>query len=160
VPFHDLLAERVIAPAAMTDTAFLRSDELPGRAAIGYLALEGLRSNLLHLPVRGNGDGGIYTTAADVLAFWQALFAGRLVPADLVQEMTRVRTDAADNGLSYGLGFWLKPAAGSVGLTGYDAGASFRSVHQPATGVTFTVASNTSEGTWPIARLLDRLLGV
>ena len=63
----------------MTDTAFLRSDELPGRAAVGYLDDDGLRTNVLHLPVRGNGDGGIYTTAADVHALWDALFAGRIV---------------------------------------------------------------------------------
>jgi len=52
----------------MTDTSFLRSDELPGRAAFGYLDNEGLRTNVFHLPVRANGDGRIYTTAADVHA--------------------------------------------------------------------------------------------
>jgi CubicO group peptidase (beta-lactamase class C family) len=66
----------------MTDSGFLRSDELPGRAAIGYLtAGDALRSNVLHLPVRGSGDGGIYSTVADISAFWRALFAGRIVPA-------------------------------------------------------------------------------
>ena len=79
VPFHDLVDQRVCRPAGMTDTSFLRSDELPGRAAVGYLDDEGLRTNVLHLPVRGNGDGGIYTTAADVHALWDALFAGRIV---------------------------------------------------------------------------------
>ena len=56
----------MLRPAGMADTAFLRSDELPGRAALGYLDDDGLRTNVLHLPVRGNGDGGVYTTAADV----------------------------------------------------------------------------------------------
>ena len=58
VPYHDLVEQRVCAPAGMIDTAFLRSDELPGRAALGYLEDEGLRTNVFHLPVRGNGDGG------------------------------------------------------------------------------------------------------
>ena len=58
-PFHDLVAERVCKPAGMIDTAFLRTDELPGRAAMGYLEVDGVwRSNVFHLPVRGNGDGG------------------------------------------------------------------------------------------------------
>ena len=35
VPFHDLVHRRVCEPAGMQDTAFLRSDELPGRAALG-----------------------------------------------------------------------------------------------------------------------------
>ena len=62
VPFHELVRQRVCKPAGMDDTAFLRSDELPGRAALGYLAIDGVwRSNVFHLPVRGSGDGGIYT---------------------------------------------------------------------------------------------------
>ena len=79
VEFHDLVRTLVCEPAGMIDTAFLRSDELPGRAALGYLSVDGLRTNVLHLPVRGNGDGGVYSTAADLSAFWDALFAGRIV---------------------------------------------------------------------------------
>jgi len=78
-PFHELVRQRVCLPAGMHDTEFLRSDELPGRAALGYLANDGLRTNVLHLPVRGSGDGGIYSTAADIHAMWSALFAGQIV---------------------------------------------------------------------------------
>ena len=35
--YHDLVRNRVVEPAGLTDTAFLRSDELPGTAALGYL---------------------------------------------------------------------------------------------------------------------------
>ena len=63
VMFADLVRERVCAPAGMRDTAFLRSDELPGGTANGYLLVEGSwRTNVSHVPVRGSGDGGIYTT--------------------------------------------------------------------------------------------------
>jgi CubicO group peptidase (beta-lactamase class C family) len=61
--FHEIVRRRVCEPAGMVDTSFLRSDELPGRAARGYLYAEGLRTNVLHLPVVGSGDGGIYSTA-------------------------------------------------------------------------------------------------
>ena len=37
VDFHELVRTLVCEPAGMVDTAFLRSDELPGRAALGYL---------------------------------------------------------------------------------------------------------------------------
>jgi CubicO group peptidase (beta-lactamase class C family) len=57
IPFHELVQQRVCAPAGMVDTAFLRSDDLPGRVALGYLEVDGAwRTNVLHLPVRGNGD--------------------------------------------------------------------------------------------------------
>ena len=67
-------------PAGLADTRFWRTDELPGDHAIAYLRAAGLRSNALHLPVLGTGDGGVSSTAADLAAFWQALFAGRIVP--------------------------------------------------------------------------------
>ena len=70
VPFHELVRARVCEPAGMVHTDFFRSDELPGDAALGYLTTDGPRTNVLHLPVRGSGDGGIYSTAADLSAFW------------------------------------------------------------------------------------------
>ena len=134
VPFHDLVESFVIQRAGLTRTAFLRSDELPGDAALGYLAANGLRHNGLHLPVRGSGDGGISTTAADVAAFWRALFDGRIVSPESVATMVRPHSEAPEHDKRYGLGFWLRPTTDAILLEGYDAGASFRSVHRPSNG--------------------------
>lgn len=160
VPFHDLVARRVCEPAGMADTAFLRSDELPGRAALGYLTIDGAwRTNVFHLPVRGNGDGGIYTTVADISALWEAFFAGRIVSTDWVGEMVRSRSEVPKESARYGLGFWLHLSTDTVMLEGCDAGASFHTAHSPHAKVTYTVISNTSGGTWPIARYLAERLG-
>jgi CubicO group peptidase (beta-lactamase class C family) len=161
VPFHELLMSRVCEPARMTETAFLRSDELPGRAALGYFEINGVwRSNVLHLPVRGNGDGGIYSTVADVRLLWLAFFAGRIVPEEWVAEMVRPRSVISDKE-RYGLGFWLDGSGDAVRLEGYDAGVSFRSWHHPSSGLTHTVISNTNEGAWPLTRALyERLSGL
>ena len=51
VPFHELVQRRVCEPAGMHDTAFLRSDELPGDATLGYLTVDGPRTNVFHLPL-------------------------------------------------------------------------------------------------------------
>jgi CubicO group peptidase (beta-lactamase class C family) len=160
VPFHELVRGRVCAPAGMVDTEFLRSDELPGRAALGYLAADGLRTNVFHLPVCGSGDGGIYSTVADVSALWRAFFAGKIVSDAWAVEMVRPRSDVPSQSMRYGLGFWLHASSDVVMLEGYDAGVSFRSVHDPAGPTTHTVISNTSEGAWPITRLLDGCLGI
>ena len=154
IPYHELVAQRVCEPAGMSDTAFLRSNELPGRAAIGYLFADGLRTNVLHLPVRGVGDGGIYTTTADVRALWTAFVGGRIVSSDWVAEMTRPRSDAGD-GRQYGLGFWLRAATAAVALEGYDAGVSFYSVHDPGADLTCTAISNWTDGAWPVATYLQ-----
>jgi hypothetical protein len=60
--------------------------------------------------------------------------------------------------MRYGLGFWLHPTSDAVQLEGCDAGVSFRSVHDPATRVTSTVLSNTTDGAWPVSRCLRELL--
>ncbi len=157
-PFHDLVNERVCLPAGMHDTAFLRSDELPARAARGYLGVDGLRTNVLHLPVRGSGDGGIYTTVGDVQAFWRALFAGRIVPLHQLADMLRPRSDAPGEKRRYGLGFWLYMTGSAVRLAGSDAGVSFQSVHDPERDLTWTVISNTSDGAWDVSHHLSEAL--
>jgi CubicO group peptidase (beta-lactamase class C family) len=159
VPFHELVRERVCEPADMHDTQFLRSDELSGRAALGYLTIDGAsRTNVFHLPVRGSGDGGIYSTAADMSSLWTAFFAGRIVSGDWVAEMVRPRSDVPRQSMRYGLGFWLHESSNVVMLEGCDAGVSFRSVHDPGRRMTHTVISNTSDGAWPITRLLADLI--
>jgi len=159
VDFHELVRTLVCEPAGMLDTAFLRSDELPGGAALGYLSADGPRTNVFHLPVLGSGDGGIYSTAADFSAFWDALFAGRIVSPDRLAEMVRPRSDWPEESRRYGLGFHLRATGDGVWLEGHDAGVSFASMRHPSSSITYTVISNWSEGAWPVVRLLDDRLG-
>jgi CubicO group peptidase (beta-lactamase class C family) len=147
--FVDLVADRVFAPAGMTRSAFLQMDELPPDAAAGYLP-DG-RPNRDHLPRRGSGDGGAFSTVADLHAFWTALFAGRLLPATVLAGLTDNRANPG-----YGLGFWLEGPR--VALQGGDMGVSTWTVHDPASGVTYSVLSNTETGVGKVKRRLDELL--
>jgi len=156
IPFHELVVQRVCKPAGLTDTEYLRSDELPSNTATGYLGTQNPRTNVFHLPVLGSGDGGTYTTVADMTRFWSALFSGEIVSGEAVAEMVRPRSQAEEEARRrYGLGFWLDEKSDLVMLGGYDAGVSFLSDHDPHTGRTQTVISNTSEGAWPVIELLD-----
>jgi CubicO group peptidase (beta-lactamase class C family) len=150
--FHELVEARVCGPAGMTSTAFLRADELPGDVAVGYLGPDGLRSNVLHLPVRGSGDGGVHTTVDDVHTLWEALLTGRILPRPTVEVMLDPRSETEVG--RYGLGFWLAEAGDAIILEGADAGVSFRSTHDPERGITATVIGNTTEGAWPLLRHL------
>ena len=159
VPFHEFVRGRVCEPAGMHDTEFLRSDDLPGRTALGYLDADGdTRTNVFHLPVLGTGDGGIYSTAADFSSFWCAFFAGRIVSPEWVAEMVRPRSNVPAESRRYGLGFWLHESSNAAMLVGADAGVSFRSMHHPGARITHTVISNTSHGAWPLTRLLEQRL--
>lgn len=156
--YYDVVAERVCAPAGLLATTFLRLDELPASAAIGYLPKRGWRTNHLHLPVRGAGDGGIYTTAEDVARFWTALHAGRIVPPHVLTEMVRPQHAAKPASHGYGLGFWIAQGRDRIFIEGSDPGISFRSSFEPATGLLYTVLSNTTSGAWPIVKELEPLL--
>lgn len=165
--YYEVVQERVCSPAGMDATTFFRLDELPGSAAIGYLPNRGWRSNQLHVPVRGAGDGGAYATAGDIARLWAALFTGRIVPPTAVAEMVRPQHGVTPGSRPYGLGFWLaneesiaRPAADgeAVTLEGSDAGISFRSTFEPSTGLLYTVLSNTTSGAWPVARELEAVL--
>jgi CubicO group peptidase (beta-lactamase class C family) len=159
-PSHELVRQRVCEPAGMVDTAFLRSDELPGRVALGYLEVDGTwRTNVFHLPVRGSGDGGVCSTPADIRSLWTAFFAGAIVSPHWVGEMTRPCSDVEAQSSRYGLGLWLDSTTDAVALEGMDAGVSFRSVHDPDGDLTHTVLSNTTDGAWPLARHLAERLG-
>lgn len=52
----------------------------------------------------------------------------------------------------------LHPTDDAVIPDGSDAGVSFRSINDPATGVMRTVLSDTTSGAWPVARRLAELL--
>jgi len=152
IDYQDLVRQRVFQPAGLTHTDFLRSDELPGTAAIGYLYEDGARTNIFHLPIQGSADGGAYTTVADLVQFWTALAAGRIVPSELVEMMT---TPAANHDPDdpYGLGVWLlQPNTWT--MIGEDAGASLSSNHEPGRGFTWSVLSNHNEGAWKMTGLL------
>ena len=148
--YHDVIRRLVVEAAGLERTGFLPLNELPDDAALGYLHNEGNLVNTLHLPVLGNGEGGAFTTADDLHRFWVALMDGRIVSRATVAEMTRPRHDVPDEDMRYGMGFWLHRTGPALVLEGYDAGASCRSTHVPATRTTVTVLGNSSEGAWPV----------
>lgn len=156
--YHDIVAERVFLPAGMATTAFLRSDQLPGSAAIGYVEdANGWRTNHFHLPIRGSGDGGTFSTVRDISGFWKTLYAGKIVPLPVVKEMTRPHNDVSSE-WRYGAGFWLRADMRVVALEGSDAGVSFRTAYDPRSELLYTVMANTSGGAWPIVEVLDEML--
>ena len=158
VRFDELVRTLVCEPAGMVDTAFLRSDELPGRAALGYLTVDGPRTNVFHLPVVGSGDGGAYSTVEDLSRLWAALHAARIVSPEGLAEMLRPHSDWPEEDRRYGLGFHLHATSDTAWLEGSDAGVSFASVHRPASSTTYTVISNWTDGAWPVVGAISEQL--
>ena len=151
--YHDLVREVVCRRAALTETAFLRSDALPGTAALGYVELGGeWRTNVFHLPVVGNGDGGMFTTSADMSRFWPALMAGQIVGPAMVATMTR--SPFEPDGEACGLGIWLRERSRALTMRGGDAGVRFFSRHDPEAATTITVIGNAGISLEPLIDIL------
>lgn len=158
--YHDLVREEVCERAGMVDTEFLRSDALPGTAALGYLDVGGgWRTNVFHLPVVGNGDGGMYTTSADMARFWAALMTGRIVGLDTLRTMLAPRSPADVDGDAYALGCWVRERSGEVTMIGGDAGVRFWSRHDPRVEATTTVIGNSGADIGPLVELVERARG-
>ena len=165
-----LIAERVSVSAASTSWSIERVcrraglmehgvpplRRIPARTALGYVeSTASGRATSSISPCAAAATAASTPRPRTCSSFWRAFFAGRIVSTDWVSEMVRPRSDAPKHSKRYGLGFWLHASNDAVLLEGYDAGVSFRSVHDPRARVTLTVISNTSDGAWPIARYLE-----
>ncbi len=84
VPFHELVRQRVCEPAGMDDTEFLRSDELPGarRGRVPHDRRR-VRTNVFHLPVRGQRRRRDLHDRRGHQRVLAAFFAGRIVSTRL-----------------------------------------------------------------------------
>ena len=106
----------------------------------------------------GTGDGGVYTTTADLARFWDALMGGRIVSEETLQAMVTPYSPPDEDGDCYGFGCWVREGSPAVTMIGSDAGVSFWSRHDPKHRTTATVVSNTSGGAWPLAGLLASIV--
>lgn len=161
--FHDYVREHVLKPAGMNESGYYRLDSLPPNTAIGYTADERGQAitNLGLVPIIGGGDGGIYTTVADLDRFWRALSQGILLSPATVQAAWTPQVYSGNGQLHYGLGFWVVAAgdiAGHVFLMGGDRGVSCRSVYYPERQATIGVLLNHEASARPAYKLLEECL--
>lgn len=82
--YEDYIAQHVFQPAGMKTAAFLHTDQPAERMAIGYThqspnGPQNLHNNVSMHGVAGSGAGGAYASAADLLAFADALRHERLL---------------------------------------------------------------------------------
>jgi CubicO group peptidase (beta-lactamase class C family) len=108
-PFAAFLHARIFAPLGMTDTvAYQAGGADVARRAYGYSRHgQGWACTDQSLTSATLGDGGIYSSVAD-LARWDAALAdGQLLPAALHARLF-VPHAATPDGAAYGLGWYLK----------------------------------------------------
>ena len=121
-PFAEVLAERVFAPAGMTNTRMLTDTAIVAERARGYTpSLDGfVNADHISMTIPG-GAGGIGSTIEDLQRFERSLFDGTLASAELRDRIfSPVRLTC---GRSEGYGFgWVTGAYRGMRTVGHAGG--------------------------------------
>jgi hypothetical protein len=128
----------------MHRSGFYAFNDLPENTANGYLE-DRSTTNIYHLPLRGGGDGGMYTTTDDLRAFWDSLFSHRILSADLTAAYLETHStfDAASG---YGCGIYKRLDDSIYAIAGDDAGVGFDSRYVMSERLTINILSNITNG--------------
>ncbi|MBN1149095.1 MAG: beta-lactamase family protein [Anaerolineales bacterium] len=142
--YRDFIHEHVLKAAGMHNSGFYAFNDLPENTANGYL--ENRRTtNIYHLPLRGGGDGGMYTTTDDLRAFWDSLFSNRILRAELTE--TYLKTHYAFNDTDgYGCGIYKRLDDRLFAIEGGDAGVGFDSRYIVGDQLAINILSNVTNG--------------
>jgi CubicO group peptidase (beta-lactamase class C family) len=142
--YRDFMHEYVLQPAGMHRSGFYSFNDLPENTANGYLA-DKRTTNIYQLPLRGGGDGGLYTTTEDLRVFWDAWFSTRILSAGLTTMY--METHHVLNATSgYGCGLYKRLDNGMFSIVGGDAGVGFDSRYVVPRKMTINILSNITNG--------------
>ena len=156
--FPMYIEANILTPCDMKDTGYFAMDRLPERTAYGYIEDEtgnGWKTNFYAVQIIGGGDGGAYTTASDMVKFWEALLNNRLLSKAMTERLLtpHLVTSAKGGETFYGYGVWIvkkQDAIYAYYAPGQDPGVEFLSTVYPGKEVQTTTMGNTINATWPI----------
>ena len=123
--------ERVIGPLALRRTSMPDTGELVAPYAHGYAADAGMLDVTALHPSLSSFGGNLVSTLGDLSVFLDALFAGGLLPDDLLAEMASATTSVSGEQLGLGLQVLDLPCGRFIGHSGSTPGykgAAFRAV--------------------------------
>lgn len=142
--YRDFIHEEVLQVADMHRSGFYAFNDLPENTANGYLK-DRRTTNIYHLPLRGGGDGGMYTTTEDLRAFWDSLFSHQILSAELTAAY--LQTHGTFNATSgYGCGIQKRIDESMFAIEGGDAGVGFDSRYVVPENMTINILSNITNG--------------
>ncbi|MCK5157267.1 MAG: beta-lactamase family protein [Spirochaetales bacterium] len=146
--YRDFMSKNVFEPLNMRATGFYAFNALPENVAYGYISTENkLLTNIYQLPIRGGGDGGMYTNSSDMLTFWTKLFCNELIPEAQLKEFISKEVEIFNN-QKYGLGIYISVFEKRMcySANGCDVGVGFTSLYVPEIELNINVFSNMTGG--------------
>ncbi|RPI87363.1 MAG: class A beta-lactamase-related serine hydrolase [Chloroflexi bacterium] len=142
--YRDFIREHVLQAANMPISGFYAFNDLPENTANGYLE-DRKTTNIYQLPLRGGGDGGMYTTTDDLRSFWNSLFSHRILSAGLTATYLKTHCKLNDT-TGYGCGIYKHLDDSLFEIAGSDAGVGFESWHVVPEKLTINILSNITNG--------------
>lgn len=162
-PYQEFVTDAIIRPLALKHTGFYRMDSLPANTAFGYIGdmTSGtLRTNIFSLPVLGGSDGGLFTCAQDLDTLWRAVFAGRVLSENILQDFLKSQVVRSE-GKSYGLGVYRIDKNGDTAYyaVGGDFGVDFFTAYFPKLKITASALCNIEDNNHLLDALFSEFLG-
>lgn len=154
--YRDFIREHILQAAGMRRSGFFAFNDLPENTANGYLE-DRRTTNIYQLPLRGGGDGGMYTTTEDLRAFWDHLVSYRILSQELTKTFLSTQWRLNDT-VGYGCGIYKRLDEGMYSIMGGDAGVGFDSRHVLPEKLTINILSNITSGETEIREVVLRFL--
>jgi CubicO group peptidase (beta-lactamase class C family) len=142
--YRDFIHEHVLHVANMHKSGFYAFNDLPENTANGYLE-DRRTTNIYQLPLRGSGDGGMYTTTDDLRAFWDSLLSNRILSEELTNTFLNTHCTFDDTD-GYGCGIYKRLDGSMFSIVGGDAGVGFDSRYLLRGKLTINILSNITNG--------------
>lgn len=155
--YADYLQRHILGPAGMADTHLAQEDDVLPNRSIGYIAEPdgGFRANVREI-MPASSDGGLRTTAPDLLRFDRALADDTLLDAD---SRRRMWTPVGPVPF-YASGWFTMDVDGhrAVGHGGGAPGVNAEFRLYPDDGYTVIVLANIDMGATPLAEGIEKAL--
>lgn len=156
--FYNYVSKNIFKPCNMLDTGYFELDRLPSRCANAYIydeAINGFKTNIYSVDVKGTGAGGAFTTATDMAAFWNCFLEYKLISMEMTQYM--LSPQAKDDNSIYGYGIWLREKENGsyiYYLMGSDPGISFNSFVDIDNNLKVVIMSNVNDNVWKYSKYI------
>jgi CubicO group peptidase (beta-lactamase class C family) len=161
--YFDVVRERVYARAGMKNSDSYDIDLVVPNLGIGYSKERtpggrNWRANTFAHVVRGGPAGGGYSTVEDLLAFAEAMRAGRLVSQATREALWSPKPELSSPTYGFGFGTWRNALGRVVGHGGGFSGISSNLDIYRDAGWTVAVLSNVDGGAQPVQQKAADLL--
>lgn len=175
--FYEYQREHIFTPLGMDETMYFDRRSMPATAAHAYVADDGGNWREYDFGEETffatRPDGGIYSTARDMLKWELALERGAVMADSLLRKAYSPLVDVAGSRwcdyqrrphTSYGLGWFVDSTPGrpvKVYHTGDNGGFQAYVAKYPATGLKIIVLENRNDKSrWSMARAVDSIMGI